>query len=63
MVYDDPRKVVYGVDTLEGVNDESIKTQLYIPFDKKVKTDYLFWGPVGKNRSDASQNPDVELVN
>ena len=48
-VYDDPKKVKYGVDTLDGSRDESIGYQLFIPFDKNVKTDYLFWKP-GKKR-------------
>lgn len=40
MVYDDPRKVRYGVDTLEGTPDESIAYQLKVPFDNRIKTDY-----------------------
>ena len=30
----------YGLDVLDGRNDESLAEQLKIPFDKKVKTDY-----------------------
>lgn len=30
----------YGLDVLEGRNDESLKDQLRIPFDTSVKTDY-----------------------
>lgn len=40
LVHDDPRKVRYGVDTLEGTPDESIRYQLKVPFDSSIKTDY-----------------------
>ncbi|RFM30347.1 sterol desaturase family protein [Deminuibacter soli] len=30
----------YGLDVLEGRNDESLKQQLLLPFDKNIKTDY-----------------------
>lgn len=30
----------YGLDVLNDYNDQSLKQQLKIPFDKKVKTDY-----------------------
>jgi sterol desaturase/sphingolipid hydroxylase (fatty acid hydroxylase superfamily) len=40
MVYDDPRKIRYGLDVLEDSTDENIAYQLKIPFDKKIKTDY-----------------------
>lgn len=40
MVYDDPRKVRYGVDVLDGNLDENIGYQLKVPFDSTVKTDY-----------------------
>jgi len=33
-------KLHYGLDVLEGRNDESLKEQLSIPFNKKIKTDY-----------------------
>ena len=39
-VYDDPRKIKYGLDVLEGKNDEDILYQLKVPFDKSIKTDY-----------------------
>ena len=40
MVYDDPRKVKYGLDVLDGELDENIGYQLQIPVDKTIKTDY-----------------------
>ena len=40
MVYDDPRKIKYGLDVLEDSTDENIGYQFKIPFDKRVKTDY-----------------------
>ena len=40
MVYDDPRKIRYGLDVLEGKPDEDVLYQLKVPFDKSVKTDY-----------------------
>ncbi|MEX1239713.1 MAG: sterol desaturase family protein [Cyclobacteriaceae bacterium] len=39
-VYDDPRKIRYGLDVLEDSKDEDITYQLGIPFNKSVKTDY-----------------------
>ncbi|GJM36212.1 MAG: hypothetical protein DHS20C18_52130 [Saprospiraceae bacterium] len=40
MVYDDPRKVRYGLDVLDGNLDEDLVYQFKVPFDKSVKTDY-----------------------
>lgn len=40
MVYDDPRKVRYGLDVLEDHTDEDVAYQFKIPFDKKIRTDY-----------------------
>ena len=40
MVYDDTRKIEYGLDVLDGSTDEDVKFQLKIPFDKNIKTDY-----------------------
>ncbi|MEZ4884038.1 MAG: sterol desaturase family protein [Chitinophagales bacterium] len=40
MVYDDPRKVQYGLDVLDGSLDENVIYQFKVPFDKNVKTDY-----------------------
>ena len=39
MVYDDPRKVRYGLDFLEGIPDENILFLLKIPFDKNISAD------------------------
>lgn len=40
MVYDDPRKIRYGVDVLDDSLDESVGYQFKVPFDKGIKTDY-----------------------
>lgn len=40
MVYDDPRKVVYGLDVLDGDLDENVGYQFKVPFDNTIKTDY-----------------------
>ena len=40
MVYDDPRKVVYGLDVLDDSKDENIGYQFKVPFDNTIKTDY-----------------------
>ena len=37
-VYDDPSKIVYGVDIADHTNDESLLVQLKIPFNKTVKS-------------------------
>jgi sterol desaturase/sphingolipid hydroxylase (fatty acid hydroxylase superfamily) len=39
-VYDDPRKIKYGLDVLDGKDDEDIAYQLKVPWDKTIKTDY-----------------------
>jgi sterol desaturase/sphingolipid hydroxylase (fatty acid hydroxylase superfamily) len=39
-VYDDPRKVRYGVDVLSDDLDENVGYQFRVPFDKTIKTDY-----------------------
>ena len=39
-VYDDPRKIRYGLDVLDDKTDENIAYQFKIPFDKTIKTDY-----------------------
>ncbi|MFT4663025.1 MAG: sterol desaturase/sphingolipid hydroxylase (fatty acid hydroxylase superfamily) [Patiriisocius sp.] len=39
-VYDDPKKVKYGLDVLDDSTDEKISYQFKIPFDKSIKTDY-----------------------
>lgn len=38
-VYDDPKKIKYGLDVLEGKDDEDILYQLKVPFDNTIKTD------------------------
>jgi sterol desaturase/sphingolipid hydroxylase (fatty acid hydroxylase superfamily) len=40
MVYDDPRKVRYGLDVLDDSTDEDVIYQFKVPFDKSIKTDY-----------------------
>jgi len=40
LVYDDPKKIKYGVDTLEDESDEDIAFQFKMPFNKSIKTDY-----------------------
>jgi len=37
-VYDDPKKVRYGLDLIDDSTDEDILYQLKIPFNKAVKT-------------------------
>ncbi len=37
-VYDDPKKIVYGVDIADHTDDENLVTQLGIPFNKSVKS-------------------------
>jgi sterol desaturase/sphingolipid hydroxylase (fatty acid hydroxylase superfamily) len=39
-VYDDPKKIKYGLDVLEDEHDEDIMYQLKVPFDRSIKTDY-----------------------
>ncbi len=40
MVYDDPRRIRYGLDVLEDARDEDVAYQLKVPFDNTIKTDY-----------------------
>lgn len=40
MVYDDPRKVRYGLDVLADELDENVGYQFKVPFDGTIKTDY-----------------------
>ena len=40
LVYDDPKKIRYGLDVLEGKDDQDLVYQLKIPLDKTIKTDY-----------------------
>jgi len=37
-VYDDPNKIVYGVDIADHTDDEDLLVQLKIPFNKNVKS-------------------------
>jgi len=39
-VYDDPKKIIYGLDVVDGRYDEDLKYQLKLPFNKNIKTDY-----------------------
>ncbi len=39
-VYDDPRKIKYGLDVADETKDESISYQLGLPLNKSIKTDY-----------------------
>ncbi len=39
-VYDDPKKIQYGLDVLDETRDEDIKYQFKLPFNKSIKTDY-----------------------
>ena len=38
--YEDPVNLKYGLDVLDEKQDENLKYQLKLPFDKTVKTDY-----------------------
>ncbi len=38
-MYDDPKKIRYGLDVLDDATDENIAYQFKIPFDKSIKTD------------------------
>ena len=40
LVYEDPAKIEYGLDVLDGSKDSNIGYQLQIPVDSRVKTDY-----------------------
>lgn len=37
-VYDDPNKIIYGLDIADHLEDENLKLQLGIPFNKSVKS-------------------------
>lgn len=39
-VYEDPRKVKYGLDVLEDKHSNDLGYQLKVPFDSSIKTDY-----------------------
>ncbi len=40
LVYDDPKKIRYGLDILEDHKDEDVLYQFKVPFDNSIKTDY-----------------------
>ncbi len=40
LVYDDPKKVSYGLDVLDNSKDENLAYQFKVPFNKDIKTDY-----------------------
>ncbi len=39
-VYDDPNKIQYGLDTMEGRDENDIMYQFTLPWDKTIPTDY-----------------------
>lgn len=39
-VYDNPKKIIYGLDVLDGKLDEDVLYQFKVPFDNSIKTDY-----------------------
>jgi sterol desaturase/sphingolipid hydroxylase (fatty acid hydroxylase superfamily) len=39
-VYDDPRKIRFGLDVLDDSTDENVGFQFRLPFNKDIKTDY-----------------------
>jgi len=39
-VYDDPKKVRYGLDVLDETKDQDLIYQLKLPLNKEIKTDY-----------------------
>jgi sterol desaturase/sphingolipid hydroxylase (fatty acid hydroxylase superfamily) len=39
-VYDNPKKIVYGLDVLDDSRSNDLKYQLKVPFDNTIKTDY-----------------------
>lgn len=39
-VYDDPKKIRYGLDVLDDSTDDDVAYQFKVPFDKTIKTDY-----------------------
>ena len=40
LVYDDPAKIHYGVDTVDGAHDLDLKYQLTLPWNPSIKTGY-----------------------
>jgi len=39
-VYDDPSKIIYGVDVIDESKSEDLAYQFRLPWDKSIKTDY-----------------------
>lgn len=39
-IYDDPKKIIYGVDVLDSSKSGDVIYQFKVPFDKTIKTDY-----------------------
>lgn len=39
-VYDDPKKIKYGLDVLDDQRDQDVAYQFKVPFDNSIKTDY-----------------------
>lgn len=39
-VYDDPKRIKYGLDVADDSQDENIRYQLGLPLNKSIKTDY-----------------------
>jgi sterol desaturase/sphingolipid hydroxylase (fatty acid hydroxylase superfamily) len=40
LVYDDTKKIIYGLDVADSTKDENIGYQLGLPMNKDIKTDY-----------------------
>ncbi len=41
-VYEDPKKIVYGIDIADHTDDEKLMVQLRLPFNKNVKSKHQF---------------------
>lgn len=39
-VYEDPKKIKYGLDVTDATRDEDLRYQLGLPLNKSIKTDY-----------------------
>lgn len=39
-VYDDPHKIIYGLDVADSSKSDDLRYQLNVPFNKNIKTDY-----------------------
>lgn len=39
-VYEDPKKIQFGLDVVDGSKDENVRYQLGLPLNKSIKTDY-----------------------